>query len=186
MQDRPFGNFYIRCKVDGSRTFRNLKTSDPAEAEAELARVRAEQTGRPWANGNIRWHREDWEQFSNLRGQTRVAKQGYALAARAIQALSTQESRFAYLLVIPQTTILAELGRISDPTIMFLAADEICDRELRSKPAIAFLPQLARQTLRREALDTGGWDSQGDRQLLHEAPGDAVAGDCLPTASNGV
>lgn len=141
-QDRPFGNYYLSTNVGGKRAFRNLKTKDPAAARAELERVRAEQSARPWPTGNIRWQPEDWQKFSGLRGQTRVSMQSYALTAHAMGILSDAE-RWAWLLKpAPRTTTLAELGRIQNLEIMRLAADELCERKLCSKAEVAFLRNI--------------------------------------------
>lgn len=141
-QDGCFGNFYLRTEYGGQRTFRNLRTNDPFTAQAELSKARAEFLNRPWASGNIRWNRRDWERFSNLRGQSRVAKQGYALAARAMGILNDAD-RWAWLLKpVPRLTALAELGRVQMVEIMRLAADELCERKPLTKEAVRLLRKL--------------------------------------------
>jgi hypothetical protein len=141
-QSRPLGNWYLSTNASGVRSFQNLKTKDHSEAQQILVQVRAEQSGRPFANGNLHWSKADYEKFTNFRGRSRVSKQSYACATNAMQLLS-DEKRFGFLLKpIPRITTLAQLGRIQSAEIMRLAADEICERKMPSKAAIAFLRQL--------------------------------------------
>jgi hypothetical protein len=137
-QARKRGNWYLASSANGQRTHRTLKTANRRTAERELARVNAEERKQPLVSGRIRWSRQDWQRFANMRGQTRVARQGYALATRAIRALAG-DPRFAYLLApVPRIVTLAELGRL-DPALITIAALEICERQLSSKAALAFI-----------------------------------------------
>jgi len=146
---RPRGNFYLASRCNGRRVHRPLKTANRRQAERELLRVRAAERAAPLPSGRIRWRRQYWEQFTNLSGQTRMAKQGYALAVAAIRILSADPARFAYLLSpVPRTATLSELARIQSPDIIMLAADEICEKRMASKPAIRLL-RLLRGTHRR-------------------------------------
>src|SRR5215472_16626971 len=86
-QGSPFGNYYLRTDAAGIRTFRNLRTNDPETAQAALVDARAEIAQRPVASGNIRWRKAEWQQFAGMPGKTRVSKQGYACAARAVDVL---------------------------------------------------------------------------------------------------
>lgn len=143
----PLGNFYLIYQDGGpKRKFRNLSTSNPAVAQAELAKARAELSGRPWSNGRRQWQRvewdKDWAELAGLHGKTRVSQQRYAFAIRAMQALS-DDSRWAWILKPkPKVTVLSALGTITVDEILQLTADEICEGRLSSKAACAVVHSL--------------------------------------------
>ena len=150
----PAGNFYLRSCYGGEKTFRNLHTADPDVAQAELLRARAEFTRCPSASGNIRWTPEQYEQFGDLPGKSRVQKQNYACAARAIGLLG-EDPKFDWLLKpTPKTTILAQLGRVEEEHRLLLIAEAVClqrPRTLKAVKAIRVMRGRGRK-LRKPAL----------------------------------
>jgi hypothetical protein len=137
------GNWwYLESRIAGHRIHRALKTQDRAVAEAELAKQLALEKSIPRPDGRIRWRPEEYEQFKGMPGQSRVARQQYACAARAMIVL-TDTDRWAWLFKpTPKTCALAALGRLLLEPMMKLAADEACERKMTYRQAVAFVRRL--------------------------------------------
>ena len=134
--------FYLESDAGGIHVHRPLKTKSRAVAERELARVRAEEKKLPYPSGRIRWQPQDLEQFAHMPSQSRVARQNYACAARAMAVLSDLE-RWAWLLKpTPKITALAPIGRLPLEELMRMAADEVCEKRMTYRAAVAFVRRL--------------------------------------------
>jgi hypothetical protein len=131
-----FGNFYLRTGSRATgRKNRNLRTNDPAVAQAALDKARAETAKRPWASGNIKWRREDYERFASDRATSKYTQQHHALAARAMSILTDRE-RWGWLLgPPPRISVLQELGRFELPDLLMAAADEAVERRITGAEA---------------------------------------------------
>ena len=96
----------------------------------------------------IRWQSQDLAQFTGMPGQSRVAKENYARAARAMGIL-TDEERWAWLLKpTPKITALAALGRLQMEEMMRMAADEACERKMTYRETVAFVRKILAGTVR--------------------------------------
>ena len=142
-QHYPGANFYLRRRSLQGQLCKNLKTRDRAEAELALDRALAEERQTPHPSGRLKWDPHDWQQFTNMRGQSMAQKMDYALATRTLQILEPFGARYAFLLKpVPRIATLAALGRISERQIILLCADEISERRMQTKPACRLLRRL--------------------------------------------
>jgi hypothetical protein len=134
--------FYLESRIAGHRFHRALKTQSRAIAERELAKQLALEKSIPRPDGRIRWQSQDLEQFTGMPGQSRVARQNYACAAQAMAVL-TDADRWAWLLKpAPKILALGALGRLQMEEMMRLAADEVCEKRMTYRAAVAFVRRL--------------------------------------------
>jgi hypothetical protein len=155
-QPHPGANFYLRRRSQRGQLSVNLKTRDRAEAERELARALAEERLSPHPSGRLKWNPHDWQQFKTLRGQSMQQKMDYALCVRTLQLLEPYGDRYGFLLKpVPRVSTLAALGRVSEPQIILLCAQEICELRLQTKPAIRLLRRLRGVERKRPRLRSG-------------------------------
>ena len=109
----------------------------------EIAGLFSENVSKNVKRGRPRIPLGDFPSGSYLYGKTIRTKQNHKYVNHALETLSGDQKRFAYLFCPTlRLTILTELGRMGNPQAIIKCSEFICEHKLKTKQALATLRDL--------------------------------------------